>query len=380
MSIVTSKLRNSKRILNSFSEIISNAKLIYGENDSSELPVINVIEIHPTDICDLQCSYCSYKNQQHRGSLNFNTVKNILRLKPKAVVIAGGGEPTLYKNEGVNLNDVIDFLSANNIAVGLITNGSRKLEKATLDKLSWLRVSLDAINEADFFNLKHGKLSVRKTFLHAAINSKCQHVGIGFLYGDHNINNLLSICRDIFSDFNHHVNIQFRPICRIQSCDCPSPNYATDKSFTSDRELFWQESIAQLKEQLSATASEDEALYNFVVNNTNLLNVLTNIGERTLNFTHCYSTLARWLIRADGNIYPCVMKATNEGLPVGNLSSLSVAEINNNLKGYYDLSPEFCQGCEVCCRLAGVVNETVDKAAQQGFIPNNDSNISDYFY
>ena len=117
-----------------------------------------------------------------------------------------------------------------------------------------------------------------------------------------------------------------------------------------------------------------------MVNNTNLLNVLTNTGERTLNFTHCYSTLARWLIRADGNIYPCVMKATNEGLPVGNLSSLSVAEINNNLKGYYDLSPEFCRGCEVCCRLAGVVNETVDKAAQQGFIPNNDSNISDYFY
>jgi sulfatase maturation enzyme AslB (radical SAM superfamily) len=79
MSIVTSKLRNSKRILNSFSEIISNAKLIYGENDSSKLPVINVIEIHPTDICDLQCSYCSYKNQQHRGSLNFNTVKKISR-------------------------------------------------------------------------------------------------------------------------------------------------------------------------------------------------------------------------------------------------------------------------------------------------------------
>ncbi|WES69018.1 radical SAM protein [Superficieibacter sp. HKU1] len=380
MSIVTSKLRNAKRILNSFPEIINNTELIHRENDCSTLPAINVIEIHPTDICDLQCSYCSYKHQQYRESLNVDIVKNILRLKPKAVVIAGGGEPTLYKNGYVDLNDIIDFLSANNIAVGLITNGSRKLKTSTLDKLSWLRVSLDAITEADFFNLKHGKLSVRKAFLHAAIDSTCQHVGIGFLYGDHNINNLLSVCRDVFSDFNYHVNIQFRPICRIQSCDCPSQNYAYDKNFTSDREFFWQESIKQLTELLSATASEDEALYNFVVNNTNLLNVLANSGEKSLSFSHCYSTLARWLIRADGNIYPCVMKATNDGLPIGNLSSLSVGEINMNLKGYYNLAGNFCRGCETCCRLAGVVNETVEKATRREPVPNHDSNIVDYFY
>lgn len=380
MSIVTSKLRNSKRILNSFSEIINNTKLIHGDDDLYSLPVINVVEIHPTDICDLHCRYCSYKNQQNRESLNLSALRNLLKLKPKAVVIAGGGEPTLYSNDGINLNDVVDFLFANNVAVGLITNGSRKLNASTLDKLSWLRVSLDAITEEDFFALKQGKLSIRTKFLQAAVASKCQHVGIGYLYGDHNIANLLTVCRDVFRDFNRHVNIQFRPICRIQSCHCPSQNYANDKLFTSDRESFWLDRIEKLHQQLLKTAREDQDLYNFVINNTNLSNVLVNVEEKSLRFNHCYSTLARWLIRADGNIYPCVMMATNAGLPIGNLSSLAVEEINYNLKGYYNFAPGFCKGCESCCRLAGVVNETVEESIMQPGMLNNNSNINDYFY
>lgn len=279
MSIVSSKLRNNKRALNSISYIHSNKEVINEKLNNCYNVKINVIEIHLTDLCDLHCAYCSYRSgsENKRNTLQYSTLDTIIKLKPRAIVLAGGGEPVRYKDNNYNIHTVIDKLHKNSIAVGLITNGGggKEITLDALNKLSWLRVSLDAIGEIPFFALKKGKFSKRLAFLKKALRSDCQHIGVGYLYNDNNLREILTVCEYIYTQLkDDRVNIQFRPTCKIQSCNCPSDNYSLDNILTSNREIWWSEEIASLTSKFGLIKNEDIGLYNFIVEQTNFLSVL----------------------------------------------------------------------------------------------------------
>jgi len=59
----------------------------------------------------------------------------------KAVTITGGGEPLMYPH----FNDLVDSFHANSIKIGLVTNGIllHRVPKATLDMITWCRISND---------------------------------------------------------------------------------------------------------------------------------------------------------------------------------------------------------------------------------------------
>ncbi|QTF08696.1 hypothetical protein HC231_12860 [Brenneria izadpanahii] len=360
MSIVKKKLRNVERAKNSLPLI---KEKIFGDvMNFDSLHRVNVIELHLTDRCDLKCGYCSYRSGEvsakRRNTFPFHAIQHVLALNPKAVVLAGGGEPSLYQDNDYDIDDVIDELYARNISVGLITNGSRIINTSSFDKLSWLRVSLDAIDGASFYNLKKGRFDKRLAFIHAAVRSNIAHIGVGFLYNKTNIHQVYSFCEMIFSEFkDERVNIQFRPTCLIQSCHCPSANYSSSQAMTPDLEDWWRLEVAKLHEQVEDLSSVSSDLQCRILNNTNILDIsLLREKSRSPRFDKCYMSLARWMIRADGNIYPCVMKATNNGIPIGNI----VYERNDiGLKqfSYFNLDKEYCLGSSVCCRLAGISNQ-----------------------
>lgn len=384
MSIVSLKLRNSKRALNSISCIKANKEIINNRLNNCHDIKINVIEIHLTDICDLNCSYCSYKSGvvNKRDTLKYSTLDTIIELKPQAIVLAGGGEPVLYKDDNYTIHNVIDKLHENSIAVGLITNGGKDVAIDVLNKLSWLRVSLDAIGDIPFFALKKGKFSKRLAFLKKAIRSDCRHIGIGFLYNDNNLRDTLSACEYIHTQLkDDRVNIQFRPTCKIQSCDCPSENYSSDNTLTSNRETWWAEEIASLTEKLEIIKNKNVDLYNFIIRQTNFLSILKpNFNERKAQFSSCYISLARWIIRADGNIYPCVMKATNFGIPIGNIKHDLPVQIKEGMKGYFDLERKYCQGPLECCNFVSVTNKLIECNIKTQAVNETTLNNDEYFF
>lgn len=374
MSIVTSKLRNSQRALNSLPEIRSRIVELDNDSHNYSMPIVNVIELHLTDICDLKCGYCSYRsnNRVKRNVFNYDHIQKILELKPKAIILAGGGEPTLYNDKGHLIDDVIDIFNANDISVGLITNGNST--KGLSKNLSWIRLSLDAIGKL-YFNLKKGSFEKRVKFINACLKSTCNHIGIGFLYSKNNLNELINACEFIHSNFkDHRVNIQFRPICLIQSCDCPSANYSINEIITPNREVWWSDNINKLREKFHTIKGDDPNLYNFIIKQTNLKEVLfTEIRSSELNFTHCYSAFSRWIIRADGNIYPCVMKATNNNCKsIGNIYFTPPEELRRKQSHYFNLHDNYCKGSSMCCKLGGVTNEIIEDN-----IINNDNNPID---
>lgn len=127
------------------------------------LPSPLVIDLDPTTVCDLACPECISSNVLHSGQLSRDRIVELageLADSPvRAVILIGGGEPLLHRSIGT----VIDILFDAGIALGLVTNGTqihRHLDRLA-DKLSWVRVSMDAGTEQtyDLFRPSRGRHS-----------------------------------------------------------------------------------------------------------------------------------------------------------------------------------------------------------------------------
>ena len=109
----------------------------------------SIISAHiaPTNTCNLHCNYCNQENRLKGAELTLDTIKNfvdtLMERALKAVIVTGGGEPTLYKH----FNELVKWLKSKNLSVALITNGTNNRAGRenidTWDLFSWIRVSLN---------------------------------------------------------------------------------------------------------------------------------------------------------------------------------------------------------------------------------------------
>lgn len=103
--------------------------------------------ISPEGRCNLLCDYCSVTHRKVHHRIELDTIKRyITTLKKyglKAVIVTGGGEPTLYPH----INDLLVWLKDQNLDVGMINNGTQTNRVKHWDLLSWVRVSLNIFND-----------------------------------------------------------------------------------------------------------------------------------------------------------------------------------------------------------------------------------------
>lgn len=106
--------------------------------------------ISPTGVCNLNCSYCSISSRDPKKTIPFETIKDyVIKLKSrglKAVILTGGGEPTLYPH----FNEMVRWIHDDQgLDIALITNGTNtnKVNKDVWKKFSWVRVSLNFIDD-----------------------------------------------------------------------------------------------------------------------------------------------------------------------------------------------------------------------------------------
>jgi len=104
-----------------------------------------VLQITPTNRCDLACKYCCCSEVDRKQELEWRELKEIVdiakKLDVQAIVITGGGEPMLHKD----IIKLIDYIDSKHIKVSLITNGNHFKDgmQETLSKLQWCRISFD---------------------------------------------------------------------------------------------------------------------------------------------------------------------------------------------------------------------------------------------
>lgn len=286
------------------------------------------VELTLTNKCNLNCCYCSDKDLRNREGvkeeLSFENIKKLfLDLKrggTKGVVIEGGGEPTLHKD----FNRIIWLAKEIGLSVGLITNGTKEIEKELLDKFQWIRVSLDASNADEFLNIKGLDLfeSVIKNIV--LYKEKCSTVGVGYIVTKENINNLDALVirlREIGVDY-----IQFRPVVDYDELMVTDASFEYLKKYETDTFL------------VDVSGFEN--------------NSFSGNGG-----VPCYASSLTSVISGDGNVFICGRLNIYSWLkPIGNIKIESFNSIWNGCERERQIKMvnevEFCKKYCPQCRLS----------------------------
>jgi MoaA/NifB/PqqE/SkfB family radical SAM enzyme len=129
-----------------------------------------------SDLCNQDCSFCTYRSSQGWGSEGFGEdtgkgftmnpnrkipkekcfelIDDFAEIGVKAIQFTGGGEPSVHPD----FEEIVSHALNNGLQVGLVTNATRLLSSRTLERLSWVRVSIDAGNRRTYETTRRSKL------------------------------------------------------------------------------------------------------------------------------------------------------------------------------------------------------------------------------
>ena len=283
------------------------------------------VELTLTNVCNLDCCYCSDKDLRHRQGIRQSFDLEVLKRLfadlasggTAGVTFEGGGEPTLYPR----FEEAVREARKAGLAVGLITNGTKKLSEEILKEFEWIRVSLDASNAKEYLELK-GVDVFEKVVSNIAHYAKyCDTVGIGYVVTKNNLSQIESLVmrlREVKAAY-----IQMRPVV-----DCP-------ELYPSDIDLSYL-SLYQTKE--------------FGV----MINGMVDNAERGNHKLPCMANGITSVISGDGAVYLCGRLNIYQWLaPIGNINEQAFQEIwhGSERKKQCEMvmDPEFCaRNCPQC--------------------------------
>jgi len=241
------------------------------------------IQLNPTNVCNLNCSFCSCSNRNRKLEWDFEEAKETMEIASllgcRAVTITGGGEPLFYSK----INELIEFLHDRlNIRIGLVTNGTvfERLYPESYKNLIWIRISHSDERPFDY---------IYKTTLTKFILIP-NTIGWSFSY--------------VLSDKPNYENI------------CNMVAYANNKRFTHVRivsdllNLDHVPGMKSIKEYLRRTEISDDLV----------------IYQGRKAFVHgrkkCLISLLKPVIGADGKLYACCGAQYSHDPPPGDYNEL----------------------------------------------------------
>jgi MoaA/NifB/PqqE/SkfB family radical SAM enzyme len=288
-----------------------------------EYATIRHMEFHPSDVCNLACCDCTYGHDDSTRkpspiNFPFQEIRKIAQMKPRSMVIIGGGEPTLYKSENKGFQEMIKEICNNNpgIVLALVTNGTHKPPGDWPSRLSWIRVSLDAAS-VDTYSAFRGKPlfhRVLQNFL-SYLDHDVGYVGISFLFARSNIHDYASVARLIFDlvkaekpNALRKVNIQYRPLRRDP--------YRYDEPFT---QAVTEEQIRRVTGQIRELADSSHEMKAFLRDQTNIPAILGGNAHPPHEFSRCYYSQTFRIVRANGDLRPCFIRVSEPDFVLGNI-------------------------------------------------------------
>jgi len=224
------------------------------------------IQLYPTNVCNLNCDFCSCANRNNKDELLLEDIKDVVsvawKLGCKAVTISGGGEPTLHPH----INEIIKHITSLGLKVGITTNGVtlNKIDKVNLkENITWLRIS-----HSDLRNwTKDYQVHI------SDILKYCNSVDWGFSYViTDNIN--FEMLKDVVSFSNKNNASYVRIVSDLLNLDIIGD-------------------MATIREYLHSHNVDDS--------------IVIYQGRKKFHpgAEKCLISLLKPVINADGNIYPC---------------------------------------------------------------------------
>lgn len=299
-----------------------------------EYATIRHMEFHPSDVCNLTCCNCTYGHDDVERKplpLNFpfQEIKKIAQLKPRSMVVIGGGEPGLYKSGNHRFQDAIEEICISNreITLALVTNGTYKPPGDWPNKFSWIRVSLDAATGVTYsaFRGKPMFNRVIQNFLRY-LDYDVRYVGISFLFAQANIHEYAAVAQFIFELVKQEkphalnkINIQYRPLRRDP--------YLYDKPFPQAVTI---EQIQKVTSEIRELADSSQEMKAFLRNQTNITAVLGGNTHPAYEFSRCYYSQTFRIVRANGDLRPCFIRVSEPEFILGNICTDTLETIALN--------------------------------------------------
>lgn len=304
------------------------------------------VELHLTDNCNLKCEWCTDKElRKNRAVMDPQIIKRLFRefwQHGTGVTLEGGGEPTLHPE----FREIVEAGRASNIDMGLITNGTIDISDC-MDKLKWVRVSLDASTSDEY----KGEKGV-DCFEHVLGNlekmsnaRKCTDtfLGVGYVLTTRNQSNLIELVRtlgDIGVDY-----VYLRP---VEEAGNITPSL---------------ESLLDLRKKLAELTAETRIKY--------MLAISDRVIDKNAGLP-CIAHSLTAIIHANGDVALCE-KRRADGIVLGNVNESSFEDIW--VSPYREqisqklLNPECQIGCSAC-RITGynMIFEQLEKVHSKHFI------------
>lgn len=297
------------------------------------------IKMRLTDICNLNCYYCSYKGKLTNNSIDFGYLPDMLeKLKMLGVksIVLTGGEPTCYdffEEAVIMMKEEFGF------DIGLITNGV--IFPNVLEYLTWIRFSLDTVNENTYYLIKGvNLLEDTLSTIDKTVKTKKEHdlditIGIQTIINKENFDYQFKEVHDIIA-FAESINVDYLQIRPLENY-----NYdINDLKIIDDNLNFLK--LNKHKVKIIYT----DYKWNEVKN-----------GYRKL-YKGCPAANFIGMIDVFGDYYICCAMTNDKTAKYGNLLTNTVEEILTNRKEVlkkFDYSK-----CTAACQ-GSLLNQTLDK-------------------
>jgi MoaA/NifB/PqqE/SkfB family radical SAM enzyme len=317
---------------------------------------IRHMEFHPSDLCNLTCRGCTYGHDDPLRKpapvqFPFRELGKIAQMKPRSMVIIGGGEPTLYRDGPRRFQELVEAVRQTNpgIALALVTNGTTIPPGDWPNRFSWIRLSLDAAT-AETYRAFRGKPmfdTVIRNYLRY-LDYDVNYVGISFLFARSNVQDYAAVARLIFDLVRREkphalpkVNIQYRPL----RCD----PYREHSPLSEAVSLAQIERAVQEVRQLASTSPE---MKTFLRDQTNITAILGGNTHPPHDFSRCFYSQTFRIVRANGELRPCFIRVMEPDFVLGNIltGTLETIALNTLFIGASrkpGCDPRGCRQCHV---------------------------------
>ena len=280
--------------------------------------------LFPTNRCNLGCKYCIYYKHGRSDAFNPTDELDISMIEHiiskfhgaggRAVQISGGGEPTLHPH----FDRILRYMNSRELDIGIITNGTNRIDISELGCLKWVRVSVDAANGEIYKDIKgYDKLSSVFTNVSAMVNSKKNGTSIGTSF---------IICRDNYNDI-----VEFARLSKIAGANYCRYTYALTPNTINEYSDINDNIIGLLSK------AEEYADDTFSVNAQ--YERLDLMVPTIRDYNRCIHSNLVPVVGADGWLYPCC--------ELSYISKYKIRHIPTDCKFGHDIDARGCPPCDM---------------------------------
>lgn len=289
----------------------------------TEFPIS--VELHLTDICNLNCGWCTDKElRKNKATLNLESIEKLFKEFGEhhtGVTLEGGGEPALHPN----FKEIVSMGNQYGVDLGLITNGTVDISEI-VHKIKWVRVSLDSSNEKEYLAEKGVDAfeKVMDNLRKMSINRNPQKtfIGVGYVLTKRNQSDLETLIKRL-----DDIGVDYLYIRPVEEAPEIMPTV---------------QEMLDLRKKLVDLTKDKRVKY--------MITISDRVVDKNSNLP-CIAHSLTSIIHANGDVSLCE-KRRNDSIILGNINNMDFQKIWEST--YHEqmtqrlLNPECQKGCSAC--------------------------------